>query len=126
MRAFPKLLAIAAALLLGTQAACAARLIYRIDGATATVEKRHLVILAHGAVRSGGWDRPQLRVRESSALETGTLAVEFVARPPAPNEVVVQALLPIDARIVTLAPRYGATRVRIIGETNDVIVPITR
>ncbi len=90
------------------------------------VVNRHLVISANGAVRSGGWDRAKLVVLEPSVSEAKTLKVQFVARPPAPSEVVVQALLPVAVRKVARLPAYGTIRVKIIAETNSVVVPVTR
>jgi hypothetical protein len=104
----------------------ATRLVYRIDNASAVVVDRRLVISANGAVRSGGWDRPRLLVLEPSAPEARVLDVQFVARPPAPSEVVVQQTLPIAARKVARLPGYGTVKIRIIGETNSLTVPITR
>ncbi|HEX4295764.1 MAG TPA: hypothetical protein VHZ29_16640 [Rhizomicrobium sp.] len=127
MRAGLLILSITAALSLGAQAlADPVRPIFRIDNATAVVVKRHLVISANGAVKSGGWDHPRLWVREPSAPEAATLEIEFVARPPAPREAVVQALLPVAVRKLARLPNYGTIRVKIIAETNSLIVPITR
>jgi hypothetical protein len=103
-----------------------AKLIYRIDSATAKIEKHHLVISAKGAVRTGGWNRPHLRIKEISVPETATLQVIFVAIPPPPSQAVVQALLPVSARKVAKLPRYGAKEIRIVTETNSITVPITR
>ncbi|HWA92357.1 MAG TPA: hypothetical protein VG889_20135 [Rhizomicrobium sp.] len=124
-RLFAVSLAVAAAL---GQAAAADALkpVYRVDSGSAIVVDRHLVITANGAVKSGGWDKPKLLVIEPSAPEARILKVQFVARPPAPNEVVVQQLLPIVARKVAHLPRYATTEVQIIAETNSVIVQITQ
>lgn len=106
-------------------AAQPAHLVYRVDHATAVFDKRHLVITANGAVRSGGWDNARLLVLEPSLPEAKTLKVQFVARPPGPDEVVVQALLPIAARKVARLPGYGTVEIRIVAETNSIVVPIT-
>lgn len=102
------------------------RLIYRVDSASARIEGRHLVITANGAVRSGGWDKPRLLVLEASASEARTLAMQFVAHPPARGEVVVQSLLPVTARKVAKLPSDATAKVKIIAETNSLIVQITR
>jgi hypothetical protein len=102
------------------------RPIFRVDDAKATIVNRHLVISASGAVRSGGWDRPRLWVRQPAAPEASTLEVEFVARPPGRREAVVQALLPVAALKRARLPNYGTLRVKIIAETNSLIVPISR
>ena len=127
MRAGLLILSIAAAVSLGAQALAGPLTpIYRVDSATAVIVRRQLVISASGAVRSGGWDRPRLWVKEPSAPEAATLEVEFVARPPAPREAVVQALLPVAVRKIARLPKYGTVRVKIIAETNSLVVPITR
>jgi hypothetical protein len=127
MRAALLILSITAAILLGAPAlADPLAPIYRVDSATAVIVKRQLVISASGAVKSGGWDHPRLWVKEPSAPEAATLEVRFVARPPAPREAVVQALLPVAVRKVARLPNYGTVRVKIIAETNSLTVPITR
>jgi hypothetical protein len=50
----------------------------------------------------------------------------FVAIPPPRKEAVVQALLPVSANKVARLPHYGAKQIRIVAETNSIIVPITR
>jgi hypothetical protein len=102
------------------------KLVYKVDSASAVIVNRHLVISVTGAVKSGGWDKPRLLVLEPSAPEARTLKVEFVARPPSPNEVVVQQLLPIAARKVARLPNYATTKVQIIAESNSLIVEITQ
>lgn len=102
-----------------------AKLVLRVDTAKAEVADGYLVITANGAVRSGGWDKPQLLVLQPSAPEAKVLKVQFVARPPAPDEVVVQQLLPVVARKVAKLPNYATVKVEVVGETNSVTVPIT-
>jgi hypothetical protein len=127
MRARTVFFILVAALSLATPAiAGAAKLIYRIDSATAKIEKHRLVIFAQGAVNSGGWNNPHLRLKEIVVPETKTLQVIFVAIPPARQKAVVQALIPVSANKVTKLPRYGAKEIRIVAETNSIVVPITR
>ena len=102
------------------------KLVYKVDDAIAEIINGHLVILANGAVRSGGWDRGTLLVLEPSQPEAKTLEVQFVARPPGPNEAVIQELLPISARKVARLPSYATVEVRIIAETNSIVVKIDR
>ena len=106
-------------------AAAPPKLVFRVDHATATISHRHLVITARGAVRSGGWLKPTLRVLEASAPEARTIEVDFVARPPRHGAAVVQAILPATAKLEAGLPRYGAVEVKIVSETNSVTVPIT-
>ena len=127
MRAFFASILVATALFAGAPATAQnAQLVYKIDGAHAKIVNRRLVISAYGAVNSGGWRRPQLELRKAYAPETTTLEVKFVAHPPGPRKAVVEALLPVSATKITKLPHYGAKRIRIVGKTNSVIVPITR
>jgi hypothetical protein len=127
MRPHIAFLVLVAALSIAAPAeAASATLVYRIDSATAKIEKRHLVISAKGAVRTGGWNKPDLRLKYIAVPETKTLQVIFVAIPPPRKQAVVQALLPVSARKVTKLPRYGAKQIRIVAETNSIVVPITR
>lgn len=100
-------------------------LVYRVDNATATIVHNRLVIAAEGAVRSGGWEKPRLRMSKAYPAEATTLQVLFVAKPPLRVNSVVQALIPIGARKAAPLPHYGAKQVRVIAQTNSIIVPIT-
>jgi hypothetical protein len=126
MRAVAPFLAVAAAILLSPRAMADTALIYRVDSASATIVQHHLVISANGAVSSGGWSKPELVIKQPSAPEARTIKIKFVARPPAPHEAVVRALLPISVRKTLSLPRYGAKEVKITTATNSVTVPITR
>jgi len=132
MRSLLLTFVVAAAALMAAPAVAAptfankAQPIFRVDEARAMIVKRHLVISANGAVRSGGWGTPRLWVRPPAARQADTLEVEFVARPPKPRAAVVQALLPVAALKRARLPNYGTVRVRIIAETNSVTVPIRR
>jgi hypothetical protein len=126
MRAVAFFIAATAAILLAGAAAADTPLIYRVDSASATIVRHHLVIRASGAVNSGGWTKPNLVIKKPSAREARTIKVKFVARPPASRDAVIQALLPVSVRKVAPLPRYGAKEVKIIATTNSVTVPITR
>lgn len=104
--------------------AAGGKLIYKVDQATAVVEDRKLVITAKGAVRSGGWERPYLRVKSVWVPESDTLVVEFLASPPSSRAMVIQAILPVEATVTAPLPHYGAVQVKIVSETNSVTVPI--
>ncbi|HVZ91972.1 MAG TPA: hypothetical protein VG843_09985 [Rhizomicrobium sp.] len=126
MRASLYALAVATMAALATPVSAARPvLVYRVDNATATVVRNRLVITAEGAVRSGGWEKPRLRVSKAYPAEATTLQVLFVAKPPLRVNSVVQALIPIGARKAAPLPRYGAKQVRVIAQTNSIIVPIT-
>lgn len=98
--------------------------VYKVDRATAQVTGHKLAISATGAVRTGGWQNPQLRVKPQHAPETDTLEVEFLATPPAKDATVIQALLPVSTTITTGLPRYATTKVKIVAESNAITVPI--
>jgi hypothetical protein len=110
----------------GVAVAAPAKLVYRIDRATATIAHSSLVIVARGAVSTGGWLKPLLRVREASAREAATLEVEFVATPPRHRAAVAHAILPVSARLAARLPHTGVVQVKIVSQTNSVTVPITR
>jgi hypothetical protein len=110
----------------GVAVAAPAKLVYRIDCATATVVRNRLVISARGAVSTGGWLKPLLRLREASAGEAAALEVEFVATPPRHRAAVAHAILPVSARLAAPLPHTGVVRVKIVSQTNSVMVPITR
>ena len=114
------------ALATGVAAAAPAKLVYRIDRATATVAHNRLVIVARGAVSTGGWLKPLLRSHEASASEVATLVVEFLATPPRHRAAVAHAILPVSARLAAPLPRYAIAQVKIVSQTNSVTVPITR
>ncbi|MBU6297444.1 MAG: hypothetical protein KGJ79_06330 [Alphaproteobacteria bacterium] len=109
----------------GAYGATATKLVYRVDRATATIDDRHLVITARGAVPTGGWAKPELRVRVSSVPEAKTLEVYFMAKPPQPGAAVIQAIVPLRARVSRRLPRYGIAEVKVVSQTNSVTVPIT-
>ena len=105
-------------------AAAPAKLVYRIDRATATVAHNRLVITARGAVSTGGWTNPKLRLHEVSGPEVSVLEVEFVATPPRRRAAVVHAILPVGARLAARLPHYGAVQVKVVSQTNSVMVPV--
>jgi hypothetical protein len=114
------------ALATGVAVAAPTKLVYRIDRATATIAHNRLVISARGAVSTGGWMKPLLRLREAFGGEAATLEVEFVATPPRHRAAVAQAILPVSGRLAARLPRYGVIQVKIVSQTNSVTVPITR
>ena len=126
MRARAAFALILIALASGVAVAAPATLVYRIDRATATVAHNRLVVSARGAVSTGGWQKPLLRLRETSSGETTTLEAEFVATPPRYRATVAHAILPVSARLAAPLPRYGVVQVKIVSQTNSVTVPITR
>lgn len=107
-----------------TGAAAAPELIYKVDHVTATTVGRHMVVSATGAVRSGGWTSPRLHLKEIHIPESDTEVIEFLATPPAPDKVVIQALLPVSVTAKMRLPRYGSVQIKVVAETNSVTAPI--
>jgi hypothetical protein len=115
-------LALAAAT--ASAAEAAPKLILRVDKVTAAIINNRLVVSASGAVDSGGWTMPRLHLKEVRIPESDTEVIEFLATPPAPSTVVIQALLPVQATAVFPLPRYATVQVKVEGQSNAVTVPI--
>jgi hypothetical protein len=93
--------------------------VYKVDSVIASVKGRVLTIQAKGAVESGGWNKPRLRVMRASPSEPRAVVVEFLAVPPSPGRMVIQALVPIQAVVhIPARPRIGS--VRAVAEANEV------
>jgi hypothetical protein len=93
------------------------RRVYKVDSVIATRKGRALVIEAKGAVQSGGWRGA--RLHRLPGGDKGTVTVEFVATPPAPDTTVIEGLVPIAARLQIPAMRH-MTGVRAVAEANEV------
>ena len=106
--------------------AAPARLVYRIDHATARIEHHRLFVAASGAVSTGGWKKPQLRLHETPTRQGETLQVEFVATPPRHRAAVAQAILPVRAQFSAPLPHAGVIQVKIVSQTNAVTVPVAQ
>jgi hypothetical protein len=126
MRARAAFVFLLVALATGVAVAAPAKLVYRIDRATAIIAHNRLVISARGAVSTGGWMRPLLRLREASGGEAATLELELVATPPRHRAAVAHAILPVSARLAARLPHTGVVQVKVVSQTNSVTVPITR
>jgi hypothetical protein len=124
MRARAAFICFLIALTASAAMAASPKLVYRIDRATATIVDNRLVVMVMGAVRSGGWAKPKLRLHEVIVPEARTLEIDFVATPPRRAAVVVQAILPVSVKLKTRLPHYGVAEVKIVSETNSVTVPI--
>lgn len=109
---------------LAAASAAPAKLVYRVDEATAEISGRHLVIIAKGAARTGGWTKPKLVVLEHSAPEAHEMLVDFVATPPADGAAVAQSIVPLQIKLKTRLPRYAVTEVKVVSETNTVTAQI--
>jgi hypothetical protein len=100
------------------------KLIYKVDTITVKTSGNNLVVTATGAVNSGGWTLPHLRMRETRAAESDTATVDFLATPPPTNVVVIQALVPVAATARFPLPRYGTVQVQVVAESNSVTAPV--
>ena len=101
------------------------RLVYRVDRVTAHMAGHKLIVEASGAVATGGWQKPRLRVVKPSAPETPVVVLEFIANPPGPKQIVIQALLPVSAHLTIDRLRYHASVVSITTQTNGIATQIT-
>jgi hypothetical protein len=100
------------------------QLVYRIDRVTATIVHRRLIIEVSGAVPTGGWQHARLRAKPAPP-EARFMVVEFIANPPPPKHVVIQALLPVKAKLELGLPHYAITAVKVVSRTNEVMTQIT-
>lgn len=116
------MLALAAAT--ATAAAPTPKLIYKVDTVTVKVSGKSLLVTASGAVNSGGWTSPQLRLREPHVSENDTAVVDFFAQPPQPGAVVIEALVPVSASATFPLRPYGTVQVQVMAETNSVTAPM--
>ena len=94
--------------------------VWRVDSVVATRAGNRVVVQVKGGVKSGGWSHPRLKLAHSDGH---TLVVEFLAQPPAPNAVVITALMPVTAK-VTLRSGRGMVTVKAMAEANDVTAQI--
>lgn len=96
--------------------------VYEVDTVDAAIRNGKLIVHVTGMVRSGGWENPKLlRVFKGKA---DTIVLRFVAAPPAPDVMVIEAILPVEATLELPAPRTNYTKVKVIAETNDLIANI--
>ncbi len=117
-------LALAALILASSTLAAQAseKLVYRLDSVTAVAVPGGIQIQVQGAVRSGGWGNPRLKI---SQVEARTVVVEFLAQAPHPGTVVIQGLLPVSAQ-VTVKSGSGVTSVRVEADANTVTAQVQR
>lgn len=109
----------------GFAAAASQKLVYKVDSVVASIQHHKLTIIAAGAVSTGGWNNARLRLK-SHKPEGNVLEYELVATPPAPDAIVVQALIPVRATLSTKLPPYGVTQIKVDTETNSEVSDIKR
>lgn len=108
-----KVLIAACALSCAVPACAAEKRVNRIDSLIVTQKGARLELVAKGAVATGGWKSPRLHVLHNDGR---VLTVEFVAAPPPPGMNVIEALVPVEAR---LAVKGHAASVRAMAEANE-------
>jgi len=101
-------------------AAAPEKRIWRVDSVVATRDRGSVRVEVKGAVQSGGWSHARLRL---SRGEPHALVVEFLAQPPSPGAVVIDALLPVTAKL-TIRDTHGAVAVKALGQANEVTAQI--
>ena len=94
--------------------------VWRVDSVVATEAHGSVLVEVKGAVQSGGWGHPRLRLSHS---DVHTLVVEFLAQPPAASATVISGLLPVTAKI-TIRAEHGAVTVKALAEANEVTAQI--
>jgi hypothetical protein len=113
-------LVVLALFVLAAPAQAAEKRIWRVDSVIATRAGGTVVVQVKGAVQSGGWKRPRLKLSHG---DNHTLVVEFLAQPPAANANVIAALLPVTAKATLKAGRSALT-VKALAEANEVTAQI--
>lgn len=116
------ILTFACALLCATPALAADKRVYKIDSLIATQKKGKITVQANGAVQSGGWKNPRLHIipRDNNR----TLTVEFLASPPPPGMVVIDALLPVTVSAEFKAA--GVNAVKVVADANEMTAQILK
>lgn len=110
----------------GFAAAASLKQIYKVDSVAASIHGNRLTIIAAGAVSTGGWSKARLRLKPGHRPEADTLEFQFVATPPAPDAMVIQALIPVSATLTTKLPPYGVTQIKVDAEADSATAKITR
>ncbi|HEY5237814.1 MAG TPA: hypothetical protein VIJ62_05485 [Rhizomicrobium sp.] len=99
-------------------------LVLRVDNVTlADTPKHRLIITVKGAVRSGGWSKPDLR---AGKRDGDTLVFDLVAMPPPKNATFIEAVMPVQASETIAMPPQSVTQIKIVSETNSATAPINR
>ncbi|MBV9548935.1 MAG: hypothetical protein JO256_04605 [Alphaproteobacteria bacterium] len=94
--------------------------VWRVDSIVATQSGANVVVQVKGAVQSGGWHHPHLKVAHG---DTHTLVVEFLAQPPGATATVISGLLPITAT-VTVRADHAIVSVKALAEANEVTTQV--
>jgi hypothetical protein len=108
----PSLLAFLA--LLASPALAGEKRVFRIDSLIASQKGGMIELQAKGAVQSGGWSKPRLRVLHNDGK---VVTVEFLATPPPSDMTVIDALVPVSAATEL---KGRAASVRVQADQNEV------
>ena len=106
--------------LIASPACAGEKRVFRIDSLIASQKGGAIALQAKGAVQSGGWSKPRLRVLHNDGK---VLTVEFLATPPPADMTVIDALVPVTA-VAELKGR--ATSVRVQADQNEVTSQVLR
>lgn len=101
----------------------AEKLVYKTDSVIATISHGRIAITVKGAVPTGGWKKPRLKLARSP--DPKTVVVDFVAQPPPANAVVLQALLPVAASL-TVPLRRKVVAVKVVADANEMTTQILK
>ena len=100
--------------LLASPALAGEKRIFRIDSLIASQKGGTIELQAKGAVQTGGWSKPRLRVLHNDGK---VVTVEFLATPPPSDMTVIDALVPVSAATEL---KGRAASVRVQADQNEV------
>ena len=109
---------IPALLLLTLPALAGDKKVLRIDSLIATQHDGVITVQAKGAVMSGGWKNPRLKLVKSDGHGA---TFEFIAAPPPSSMTVIDAVVPVTA---TAQIRAKAEAVRASAEENEMTTQV--
>ena len=111
---------IAILLLSAAPAMAADKRVLRIDSLIASQKGGEVILQAKGAVPTGGWSKPRLRVVHNDGR---VMTVEFLATPPPPEMTVIDGLVPVAAKAEI---RGHAESVHVQADINEITSQVLR
>ena len=106
--------------LLASPVWAAEKRVFRIDSLIASQKGGMSELKAQGAVTTGGWSKPRLRVVHNDGK---VVTVEFLATPPPSDMTVIDALVPVTA---STELKGRASSVRVQADQNEVTSQVLR
>lgn len=94
--------------------------VFRIDSLIVSQKGGMIELKATGAVQTGGWSKPRLRVLRNDGK---VVTVEFLATPPPSDMTVIDALVPVTA---VTEVKGRASSVRVQADQNEVTSQVLR